>query len=211
MRILRTTLAGLLSVGFLALASSTSAGIVTVLNFSFENPVTDGTTNPSATDWTNVGSVGVVHNDHSSLSGPIEAQDGVQALFANTGGSVSQSFASELLTAGTTYDLIVGVGTRTGDTAAYVLEIRAGGDVLSTVSATFPDTGGFTDVPLSYLATGAEASINMPLEIRIASTQVQTLFDNVRLTSTPAIPEPSSLVLVGLGMLGLLGYRRRQK
>jgi len=96
MRMLRMSLSGLLCVGCIALASPASA--VVVLNASFESPVVvgTGTVSPTGTGWTGFGSVGILNNTHSSLSGPIVAQDGDQVIFANTGGGVSQAFAETL-------------------------------------------------------------------------------------------------------------------
>jgi len=211
MRILRTTLLGLLSVGLLAIASPASAGPITVLNSSFELADITGFTGTTPDDWTVNGTgTGLNDIDTGVYAGAGAALVGEQVAFANANRELSQVLTETLTAAvGTTYELTVAVGLRsdllTGD---YDIQLLAGSTVLANVTGSAAAL--FADVDFTYVSTGLEAEIGQALQIVLASTATQTQYDNVRLTST-AIPEPSSLLLVGLGMLGLIGYRRRRR
>ena len=57
----------------------------------------------------------------------------------------------------------------------------------------------------------------MPLEVYMGFTGAtgglsnRQYVDNVTITGTPAIPEPSTMLLFGIGIAGLIGVRFRKK
>jgi len=196
--------------------------VPTVVNPSFEE---DDVANGSHFDgdpigWSTTGAAGP--QDYNDAWTP-QPTDGVQHAYANGGASLSQTL-SDVITDGEVYTLTVDVGEYSGFSGS-LATIRlygstAGvGTALSNANGTAELTGidptnGFytTDLTVTYtaLASGdpfAGQSVGIAL---IGESGTQVTFDNVRFDITP-IPEPSTLALFSLGLLGLLGWGRRKK
>jgi len=213
MRILRTTLLGLLSAGLFALASPASAVIITNPGFD-DQTLADGSESFSPTGWFRDGSA-TAFNPTAAQAAPVS---GANLARANPGGLLSQVLVGTALTVGTTYDLTVAVGSRIDvvNGAVYNIQLVANGDVLvETGNITLGQNVPLADVALpTYTGIIGHAQLGQDLQIVLLNPNPggtgQALFDNVRLDAVP-IPEPSSLILVGLGMLGLVGYGRRRR
>jgi len=211
MKVLTIALSGLLALGVAVTASSASASLV-VLNSSFEAPDV-GVFAGSADDWTQLGvgadGAGVLNGGFFGITVP----DGDQVAFANPGIGLSQVLV-DVLTADTLYKLTVAIGTRDRaipETSEYEIRILAGGILLASVSDTLNENTPFSDIMVSYTATPADTQLGQLLQVEIATIggTKQAIFDNVRLDAT-VVPEPSALLLAGLGILGLFGSARRR-
>lgn len=200
--------------------SATRADIVPVLNPSFEitYPLNTPCTIPlncsfnqgPIPDWTITGSVqqGSWHPNSAFLNLPLP--DGNIVAYTN-GGSISQILSSTL-TPDTTYTLCVDVGHRLDKSVAgYTISLFAGGTLLNSFSSSngVISSGDFADETVSF-TSGANVASGQKLEIVLTSAGQQIDFDNVRLTDSSAIPEPSSLSLLagGLGLVSLVLRRR---
>lgn len=202
------------TVALLLAASSANAAVISITNASFEdgpalnqiNPVAGNWMQGSFTGWDVTGSAG--RYDPNGTLSP-EAVDGTLTAWSN-GGSLVQTLGDSL-TAGTTYTLSLFIGDRS-DTAlpSFSVELLSGGTALTGGNTIFtaPSDGGWASYSYEYTATTSGG----PLGIRLASSGVQTNFDNVSLTAVAAIPEPETyaMFLAGLGLLGFAS-RRRQK
>lgn len=119
------------------------------------------------------------------------------------------------------YTLNVAVGARpvgSWTDIEYTISLVAGGNVVGSASTTLsPSTatlgsGEWEDLQL-IVSTAGSAHLGEDLTVRIDTANqgalgdfTQANFDNVRLSY---IPEPSSLVLLGLAGLGMVCFRRR--
>lgn len=134
--------------------------------------------------------------------------DGLNVAYSN-GGIISQTL-SDVLTAEMTYTLGVWIGNRIepGFFPAYSIELWAGGLLASTGSVT-PDEGEFLQA-ITYTSSYGGAYLGNQLEIRLVSTGGQLNYDLVTLDASP-IPEPTTMFLLGSGLIGLAGANRRFK
>ena len=161
-------------------------------------------------------------NGGSGLTG-IDGENLGYVYQAGIGSGFSQTL-SATLSANTSYTLTVSVGHRNGTTLSGAslgskIELLAGTTVIASSSVNNP-TLGFSDQTVTLADSSAFSShYGEALTIKLSTTLAMTTFkqatdwDNVRLTSTDlsAVPEPSSLVLAGIGALGLFAVRSKRR
>jgi hypothetical protein len=130
------------------------------------------------------------------------------------------------IVAGNAYTLTVAVGRRLDNTfpaGSATIAILANGNVVksTTVNADAIAMGTFTDVIASLSAAETLALGGQQLGIKITQTNTtpdsgghaqrnEAAFDNVRLFSDGAVPEPASIGVLALGAGALLTKRRRR-
>jgi hypothetical protein len=209
---------GLLGLGcvLLGLGQATAASLL-VTNPSFESPalVNPGdftTVNPPGWTLTGVGGVFKPAIGTSVNSVP----DGSQVAYvgnATTLGANSSIFQDLGVAAvtGQTYQLSVDVGSRKeGIPAHYLVELTEGGVTLNSASGTIsPGTGNFGVVTFNAVGITGGGDIG----VRLSETGAgQSLFDVVAVSTVATVPEPATLTMLGIGVVGMAGYgwRRRQ-
>jgi hypothetical protein len=209
---------------------------VAVTNGSFEDPVVTtipghltstagpfcfASACPSIPGWAFEGLGGLFQPNGSVF--PPGAMHGTQVFFSDGRGAgdaiATQSFASTLYRPGTDYTLTVAVGNRAESFIPFgggFLSLFAGSDPGNVVGSidlaaiVAPSAGQFKDVVLSLSAAELEAAgaLGQAIGIRMGGATVgQSIFDDVRL-SAAAIPEPGTVALFWLGLLGLGVLRR---
>lgn len=194
-----------LALGF----SSARAASITILNNSFEGPVTPTFNYGPINDWTISGAAGVWN---PSTYGPavLSAPDGVQVGYIN-GGSISQILTAALQ-ANSTYNLGILVGGRAdgyNPGTGYSVSLYAGSTLLTSVVPVTPVTSGWTLVSGTY-TSGNSVAPNQLLSIVISYPGVQFDFDNVTLSEVTSVPDGgSTCALLGMGLLGI-GFLRHK-
>jgi hypothetical protein len=218
---------GLLVAGLLATFGSLPMYADSIVNGSFETPTvpaggfTDFASGSSAiTGWTVVGAttgVSIVSGSAISAGISLPAESGAQWLDltgdgANGNEGVQQTFAT---TAGTQYTVSFWVGNvnspATGNGTSSTVDVLLGGTGgTSLLAATNASAGSTTltweQFTTTFIATGATSTLDF-LNGDPATDGLNGL-DNVSVN--PSVPEPSTLLLLGSGSLGLLGWARKK-
>jgi hypothetical protein len=208
--------AGWLAVMGLALAlvinAPAFATSITINNYSFETPtLSDGSaTTGGISGWTfTAGSGGVWNPTTTDYFGG--APDGQNVAYVFQAPATLSQITSASVTPNYQYSLQVYVGSDRGAAPTYTIQLVAKGvtDVILATASGQPPTGSFALVNLpTYMATDPN-QYGKPLEIRLISSTWRLHFDDVKLDGT-LVPLPSTVLLLGSGLVGLLAWRRRR-
>lgn len=228
---IQSRIAGMIFAALGLLPFTAEAASITVANFSFEDPVLADGASGAPTGWvvTDAGAAAVnpTDADYAGATGgalPSPAlgnqcgavQSGNYSYFKQTTGATIEE--------GVTYTLTVAVGDRSDATPYDNILLRLGygsAKYLSIIETqqfapSDLEDGAFRDLSISFTAQVGAAYIGEQLAILIGASNNNTAskatdFDNVRLMDDTVIPEPSTVLLAGLGGLGLLSRRFRRK
>jgi len=148
------------------------------------------------------------------------APDGSIVAYDN-GGTISQTLPGVSLLPNSIYTLSVYIGDRLdSDFSGYSFSLDAGSTVLSTFSGWnyMIPMGTFQQEFLTFTTGDSVAAGN--LGISLTSNGPQTDFDDVQLNVVPTFqsngdlvitPEPSTFLLLGMGLFGVLGLTIRRR
>jgi len=212
-----------LTFGLVLAVAPLCAFTIPVANFSFENPaLASGAFTLAVPSW-------VVGGSEATFRPTIPGQanaipDGLNVLaLGNAGGAGTATQDTGVsLVANTIYTLSLDVLQRADFALSnYTISLFAGATLLaSTSTPVTPTAGNFLLASLVYTSPALPASGTLSIQLAASGNASSTAFvagqadfDNVSLTGvTPngGTPEPSALVLGGLGLLPMFFLRRRR-
>jgi len=188
-----------------------------VPNSTFTNGWFTGTKNGDITGWTTVGTAefpGYWYFNNGSPFGM--AQDGqrfIELENVSSLGPVSQSFA---VTKNTTYEVSFWSGIRADGindqdtvTAAITLAIGSARGILSSTATDLTPIGaGPTPAGWQQFSYSFTPNSDTTATLTFSNSNMYGCIDNV---SVSAIPEPSTIILLGVGLFSLLAYAWRKR
>ncbi len=212
----------------LLLPGRVDAASIFIENHSFEDPLLPDhvVTNPNTVSltipgWGAFGSLQGIYNpsdiqfsgasdEDPDLDTPIPDGRNVAFIETSPGTGIFQNLTVTLQT-NVQYTLTASFGDRLDRVGqvAYRMQLFAGNTEIAVATGSLSNGQWATDQAVVSIGS-AHSEAGQPLRVEIwrAAGSDQLAVDLVELT---IIPEPSSLLLFGLGSLGLLGYGRRRR
>jgi hypothetical protein len=197
-----------------ALANISLATPITIVNPSFEQQVglnlSDGAWEPASGGqifgWNATGRAGTYNPTTSEFA--VEAPDGDDIAFINSGW-IGQWLGTNVID-NAIYTLQTDVGARVSGSLVYTAEIvaRALGQpttVLATLSGA-PLVGTWQTIDVIYDVSSNPSYVGWELGVRFYGSGVQVNLDNVRLENSSPVPEPTTVILLGIGLTGFIGF-----
>jgi hypothetical protein len=194
----------------LLLPDASSADEVAIVNAGFEDQVLgNGAFSFSIPGWTNAGDSGTFNPTTGQFAS--EAPEGSNVAFSSNAGPVISQVLAAVLDIDTEYTLSVLVGDRLDlPFPGYSVQLLAGGVILAEDNNSMsPVNGDFFESTVTYESSLSDTQIGEALEIRLRGFGQQVNFDDVRLNAVASIPEPSGMVILGLGAAFGCLIRRR--
>lgn len=135
--------------------------------------------------------------------------DGSTIAYMDATGTITQ-LVGTVAAANVVYTLLVDIGNRKDQPATGSVQLLFAGNSAVNATGVAATDGNWSTFTATYTTTAAD--IGKAITIQLSSGGVEGDFDNVRLdaTSTAATPEPTTIGLFGLGLLGLGVIRRRK-
>jgi len=132
--------------------------------------------------------------------------DGLTIAYTNDG-TISQTVGATV-ELGLTYTLLVDVGLRNDCCTFGAVNLIIGGTRIAA-TGTSPAAGQFSTFTATY--TGLAGDVGKSIGIELSAVGEQGDFDNVRLSDDANVPEPGSMILVGLGLAATLAVASKRR
>jgi hypothetical protein len=208
----------------LCICPSAFATPVPIVNWSFESVSGDAQSSPANPDWGHwyygipgwTGTASFGNWDTGTGLYSTGAPEGKNIGWINSG-SIFQAL-NWTVNSGNIFTLSIDIGNRS-DLAfpEYSVALMAGNDVLVSGGSVTPGEGLFSTLTLSRLVGENDTNLlGKQLGIMISAGGLQLNFDNLRVSNESvangnhAVPEPATMLLLGLGLIGLAGYGHRK-